>query len=42
MLSTWRVTSTTLRPCRLNVLLLLTDFGGESGEVEVKSRLLVL
>jgi hypothetical protein len=42
MLSIWRVTSTTLRLCRLNVLLLPIDSGGESGGVGVKSRLPVL
>jgi len=42
MRSTWRVTSTTLRLCKLNALLLPIDSGGESGGVEVKSRLLVL
>jgi hypothetical protein len=42
MPSIWRVTFTTLRLCRLNVLLLPIDSGGESGGVEVESLLLVL
>ena len=42
MPSTWRVTSTTLKLCKLNVSLLPIGSGDESGRVEVKSRLLVL